>query len=276
MNHCFDSRMHRTPDPTASWSLAGRRALVVGATRGIGKATAEELLALGAKVLVVARSEDSVQSCVRDWNTRHEGRAHGIAADATTRDGISAVCAAVERELGGLDLLVCNAGTNVRKTALEFDDGDFTRLMNANTESAFELARRCQPWLARGAGPSVVFVGSVASEISLGTGVPYAASKAALAAITRGLACEWAQDGIRVNLVAPWYIDTPLAAPVLARPGMIDRIRVRTPLGRVGEAEEVARAIAFLLMPASSYVTGCTLPVDGGFLAHGFSLQAPS
>ena len=269
-------RMHRPSDTTPSWSLAGRRALVVGATRGIGKAAAEELLALGAKVLVVARSEEAVQACVREWNGRHAGCAHGIAADATTRDGIASVCAAVERELGGLDLLVCNAGTNVRKTALEFDDGDFTRLMNANTESAFELARRCHPWLTRGTGASVVFVGSVASEISLGTGVPYAASKAALAAITRGLACEWAKDGIRVNLVAPWYIDTPLAAPVLARPGMLDRIRARTPLGRVGEAEEVARAIAFLLMPASSYVTGCTLPVDGGFLAHGFSLQAPS
>ena len=265
--------MQRPSDPMPSWSLAGRRALVVGATRGIGKVAAEELLALGASVLVVARSEDAVHACVHEWNARHPGRAHGIAADATSRDGIASICAAVERELGGLDLLVCNAGTNVRKTALEFDDGDFTRLMTANTESAFELARRCHAWLSRGTGASVVFVGSVASEISLGTGVPYAASKAALAAITRGLACEWAKDGIRVNLVAPWYIDTPLAAPVLARPGMIERIRARTPLGRVGDATEVARAIAFLLMPASSYVTGVTLPVDGGFLAHGFSLQ---
>lgn len=268
--------MQPQPDPTTPWSLANRRALVVGATRGIGKAAAEELLELGARILVVARTRESVDACVDKWNAQHPGRAHGVVADATTRDGIATVCAAVERELGGLDLLVCNAGTNVRKTALEFDDGDFTRLMNANTESAFELARRCHPWLARGTDASVVFVGSVASEISLGTGVPYAASKAALAAITRGLACEWAKDRVRVNLVAPWYIDTPLAAPVLARPGMLDRIRARTPLGRVGDAAEVARAIAFLLMPASSYVTGCTLPVDGGFLAHGFSLQAPS
>jgi tropinone reductase I len=268
--------MHRPTDPTPPWSLEKRRALVVGATRGIGKAAAEELLALGAEILVAARSDDAVDACVRDWNERHGGRAHGIAADATTRDGIAAICAAVDRELGGLDLLVCNVGTNVRKTALEFEDGDFARLVLANAEAAFELARRCHAWLSKSTGASVVFVGSVAGDISLGTGVPYAASKAALAAMTRGLACEWAKDGIRVNLVAPWYIDTPLAAPVLARPGMMDRIRARTPLGRVGDAEEVARAIAFLLMPASSYVTGCTLPVDGGFLAHGFSLQGPA
>lgn len=264
--------MDKRPESASHWSLHGRRALVTGASRGIGLAVAEELCALGAESMLVARNDEAVRNAARGL-AKHDGGAHGVAADATTREGMDAICEAVRQRWDALDVLVCNVGTNVRKPSLEYGERDFAQLLAQNTEAAFELARRCHPWLARSKSASVVLIGSVASEISLGTGVPYAASKAALAAIARGLACEWAKDGIRVNLVAPWYIDTPLVAPVLSRPGMLDRVRARTPLQRIGEPSEVARAVAFLAMPASSYVTGVTLPVDGGFLAHGFSLQ---
>jgi Tropinone reductase 1 len=264
--------MDKRPESASPWSLHGRRALVTGASRGIGLAVAQELCALGAESMLIARSEGAARDAAIGI-AQQGGRAHGIAADASTSAGIDAICAAVRQQWDALDVLVCNVGTNVRKPSLEYGERDFAQLLAHNAESAFELARRCHPWLSRSKSASIVLIGSVASEISLGTGVPYAASKAALAAIARGLACEWAKDGIRVNLVAPWYIDTPLVAPVLSRPGMLDRVRARTPLQRIGDPAEVARAVAFLAMPASSYITGVTLPVDGGFLAHGFSLQ---
>src|SRR5262249_52673053 len=118
---------------------------------------------------------------------------------------------------------------------------------------------------------SVINVASVAGLTAMLTGVPYAVTKAAMLQATRTLALEWAKDGIRVNAVAPWYTRTPLAAPILERPEAHATIVARTPLGRVAEPPEVARAIAFLAMDASSYVTGQCLVVDGGFTIHGLS-----
>jgi Tropinone reductase 1 len=115
----------------------------------------------------------------------------------------------------------------------------------------------------------VIHVGSIAGQIALPTGVPYAMAKAGLAQAARTLALEWARDGIRVNTVAPWYTRTPLVEPVLARPEMLAAIVARTPLGRIAEPAEVAAAIVFLAMPASSYITGQCLAVDGGMSIQG-------
>lgn len=269
---------HLTPGATARWTLAGKAAVVTGGSRGIGRAVAEELLALGARVLVAARDPAGLDACLTDWNQPPD-RASGVVADVSTAAGRARLLDAADVAFGGrLDILVNNAGTNVRKRALDYTAPEWEHLLATNLTSLFELSRLAHPRLrrtnaddlARRGYAAVVNVGSVAGQVALRTGAPYGAMKAALNQLTRGFAGEWAADGIRVNAVAPWYIRTPLTEPVLSRPEFLDEVVARTPLRRVGEAREAAAVVAFLCMPAAGYVTGQVVAVDGGFLAWAF------
>jgi Tropinone reductase 1 len=169
-----------------------------------------------------------------------------------------------------LQILVNNAGTNIRKRMSELSLEEYRLVQEVNLVSCFEMCRLLYPLLREGAPAAVVNNASVAGMTHLRTGAPYGMSKAAIIQLTRNAAVEWAQDGIRVNAVAPWYIRTPLADQVLSDPQYCKDVLDRTPMGRVGEVEECARAIAFLCLPASSYVTGQCLAVDGGFSVYGF------
>ena len=251
------------------WRLDGRTALVTGASRGLGLATAREFVRLGAQLLLVARGEDGLRAACEDVARHGPGPVATLPADLSTPEGRSRVAEWVERQ-GALDVLVNNAGINIRKPmeALGFDE--YRQVLATNMDAAFDLCRRLQPQLARGAPAAVINNASVAGLAHLRTGAPYGMSKAGLIQLTRNLAVEWAPLGIRVNAVAPWYIDTPLARQVLDDPDYAREVIERTPMGRVGRPEEVARAIAFLAMPASSYVTGQTLAIDGGFSVYGF------
>lgn len=246
-------------DPT--WSLQGRLALVTGGTRGIGRAVVDEFVALGADVIAVARDEAGLATLTGPQIT-------AVAADVTTAEGRERIIAAV-RERGVLYVLVHNAGTNVRGPLTSYDDATIARLIDINLMSPLLLSRDLHPFLKAAGSASVVHVGSVGGHVALPTGVAYGAAKAGLAQATRTLALEWARDGIRVNTVSPWYTRTPLVEPVLGDPAKLAAILARTPLGRIAEPREVATAIAFLAMPASSYVTGQALLVDGGMTIQG-------
>ena len=250
------------------WNLTGRRALVTGGTKGIGRAVAEELLGLGAQVLITARHADEVAQAVTEW-TRRGLPASGVAADVSTESGRTVVFEQVRTQWPGLDLLVNNVGTNLRKGFNEYTITEYERLFQVNLFSVIEMCRAAYPLLRASAHAAIVNVGSVAGRFDVGTGAYYSLTKAAEEQLARNLAVEWAPDGIRVNTVAPWFIRTPLTAALLAQPAFLAKLEARTPLGRVGEPEEIAAVVAFLCLPGASYLTGQCLLVDGGMSAKG-------
>jgi Tropinone reductase 1 len=251
------------------WKLNGKTALVTGSTKGIGKATAEELAALGATVIITARHAEDVEKQVEQL--RKDGfRAYGTAADVTLESDRLKLFRFVKNTVSGLDILVNNVGTNIRKRMTDYLVEEYHHILNTNMHSNFALTQLFYPLLKASKDAAVVNVLSVAGLTHLRSGAPYGMTKAALTQLTRNLSVEWASDGIRVNAVAPWYTKTPLVEQLLKDKKYYQDILTRTPLKRLAEAEEVASAIAFLCLPAASYITGQCLAVDGGFLINGF------
>jgi Tropinone reductase 1 len=248
----------------AHWSLAGKVALVTGGSKGIGLAIVGELLDLGASVVTIARDEQVLEEAVRSW--RDAGRPiHTLQGDVTSAETRRELAAFVDQQFGRLDVFVSSVGTNIRKPIAEYELDEIELLMRTNFTAALELGRTVFPLLKKAESPSALFVGSISGmNTMVVSGIPYGASKAALISAVRGLAVEWGREGLRVNMVAPGAIQTPLSAAVLKNPEMVAYIVGRIPQGRLGQPEDIARAVAFMALPASGYVNGQVLAVDGG------------
>ena len=253
------------------WRLDGQLALVTGASAGIGRAIARELLGFGADLLLVARDAALLETTRLELEEEFpDCSVSAMPADVADDEQRREILDWVEDHGDGLNILVNNAGGNTSKPAVDYTEDEWRSIFEVNVFSAFELSRYAHPLLTRHAVSSIVNVGSVSGLTHVRTGAAYGMSKAALHQLTRNLAVEWAEDGIRVNAVAPWYIRTRRTSNKLADPDYLDDVLQRTPMGRIGEPEEVASAVAFLCLPAASYVTGECIAVDGGFLRYGF------
>ncbi|WP_026464780.1 SDR family oxidoreductase [Adhaeribacter aquaticus] len=250
------------------WSLAGKKALVTGGTKGIGKAIAEELLSLGAEVFIVARNADEVQNLVNTWKEQNLP-IFGIAGDMSQESDRQNILKEITTSWGALDILVNNVGTNIRKKTMEYSEEEYDFLMETNLKSTYQLCQLAYPLLKNSSQGRIINISSVAGLKHVRSGSIYGMSKAAMVQLTKYLAVEWASDNILVNGIAPWYIQTPLAEPVLKNESFLNEVLSRTPLKRIGQPEEVAAATAFLCLPAASFITGQTLAIDGGFTVLG-------
>ncbi|MCL1634963.1 SDR family oxidoreductase [Luteimonas sp. SX5] len=253
------------------WRLDGQLALITGGSAGIGRAIARELLGLGARVLIVARDPNALESARDELADEFpDSDIRGLVGDVVDEEQRREVLDWVEDRGEGLNILVNNAGGNLTKAATDYTEDEWREIFEVNLFSAFELSRYAHPLLTQHASSSIVNVGSVSGLTHVRSGAPYGMSKAAMHQMTKNLAAEWAEDGVRVNAVAPWYIRTRRTSDKLADPDYLDEVLMRTPIGRIGEPEEVAAAVAFLCLPAASYITGECIAVDGGFLRYGF------
>ncbi len=248
-------------------SLKSRKALITGGTKGIGLAITKLFLDLGAEVFIAARNKSLIDEMIDKYKGE---RIDGVAADISKAAGIEKLMKAVSKKWDNIDILVNNAGFNIRKKSDEYSEKEFNLIVNTNLKSVFSISVKSLPLLMKSEGAAIVNISSVAGMTALRTGSPYAITKAGIIQLTKNLAVEWAKYGIRVNAIAPWYIKTPLTEKLLNDRKFLKSVLDRTPMSRYGEAEEAAKAAAFLASDASSYVTGQCIAVDGGFSVYGF------
>jgi len=250
-----------------SFDLDGRRALVTGASRGIGRAIAEALAGSGAAVAITARSVDGLAETKAAIEAKG-GRAECLALDVRDVRQCGAVIAEAARRLGGLDALVNNAGTEEVRPSLEVDEALWDKILDTNLKGAFFCAQAAaQAMKDAGTHGTIVNLCSLTSEVGIPTAAPYGASKSGLLGLTRTLAAEWAGLGIRVNAIVPGYFRTAMTEGFFADEGWQQAMLGKIPLGRFGELRDLKGVAVFLASDASAYVTGQSFVVDGGYLA---------
>ncbi|XP_027350349.1 tropinone reductase homolog isoform X2 [Abrus precatorius] len=250
------------------WSLKGMKALVTGGTKGIGRAIVEELAEFGAVIHICARNQEDINKCLEEWKSKGFS-VRGSACDIISREQRQNLMERVASIFDGkLNILVNNAGISGPKKIIDHTAEDITTIMGTNFEASYNLCQLAYPLLKASGNGSIIFISSVAGMVAMPLGSLYAASKGAINQLTKNIAMEWAKDNIRANAVAPGPVKTSLLESFMnSAEGdkVVDDVVSQSPLGRMGKPKEISAIVAFLCLPASSYITGQIIKADGGF-----------
>lgn len=247
--------------------LDGRRALVTGGARGIGHEIATALAEAGADVALASRSLEACETAASQIAEATGRRTAAFTADVTVGADVERLVGAIEADFGPVDILVSNAGTNVRGPVEQLTEADWDLVIDTNLKGPFLCARAVGPGMAKRGWGRIINLGSIMGVVALAGRAPYASSKAGVINLTRVLALEWAGSGVTVNALCPGVFATDMNRQLMDDPAKYQEFVRRVPLGRWGELHELAGAALFLASEASSYVTGSALFVDGGWTA---------
>lgn len=245
------------------FSLKGKRALVTGSSQGIGFAMAEGLGRAGARLVLNGRDNAKLESAYKDLAAKGFD-VQSVAFDVTDEAAVNHAIAKVEIENGGIDILVNNAGMQFRTPLEDYPAEKFRELLRVNIESAFLVGKAVAKYMIKRQAGKIINICSVQSELGRPSIAPYTASKGAIKMLTKGMCADWAKHGIQVNAIGPGYFKTPLNQALVDNPEFSQWLEKRTPAGRWGNVEELIGAAVFLASPASSFVNGHILYVDGG------------
>jgi len=251
---------------TSLFDLGGKTALVTGSTSGLGRAIAGGLAEAGAAVVINGRSAERLEGAVEAL-TANGLKAHGYRFDVTSEELVNAAVARIEREVGPIDILVNNAGIQRRAPILEISAETWEEVLKHDLTSVFLVGKAVARGMVERKRGKIINIASLTSEVARETIAPYAAAKGGVRQLTKAMCVEWAPHNIQVNAIGPGYFATDLNAALSADPKFDAWVRARTPAGRWGEPQELIGAAVFLASPASDFVNGQVLYVDGGLLA---------
>jgi gluconate 5-dehydrogenase len=252
---------------SALFDLSGRRALVTGSSRSIGAVLAHGLAQAGAEVVLNGRDQDSLQRTLADMTQQTEAKLHAVAFDVTDSAAVGDAVRAIERDIGPLDILVNNAGVQHREPMLTVSPENWDRVLNTNLSSAFLVGRTVAAGMVERGYGKIINICSITSWLGRPGIAAYAASKGGMTMLTRTMCAEWAASGVTVNGLAPGYVATELTRALVEDPEFDTWLRARTPAGRWARMEDLVGTLVWLAAPASDFVNGQVVAVDGGLTA---------
>ena len=260
--------VERRPHALDLFRLQGRSALVTGGTRGLGWIMAEALAEAGASVCITSRTAAAAEQAAAELAATTGARVVGIPGDVSSGDGVGQLVRETAEAFGAVDILVNNAGVNIRGNVGDLSETDWDTVLDTNLKGPFLVARAFGPAMCDRRWGRVIMLSSMLASIALPGRAPYASSKAGVTALTRVLALEWASAGVTVNAICPGPFGTEMNRPLMNDPEKYQAFLQKLPVGRWGDLHEIKGIVVFLASEASSFMTGASLALDGGWTAQ--------